>query len=188
MKQQFLGLGFAVLFLANCASAPSQFDISDVPAGAEPFRAAQEAAALCAKDAPDWKAVEARFKASGYARTKNNALDNAARAQKAVVLEAVDSDVVVLIGASTELSGERSGACIISLPGMTPQQSYELALPWVRKYGAVTNAERGQGLSKKAVQAWGAVGERRIVYIAAYKSADILQEPGASVRLLIVVR
>ena len=71
---------------------------------------------------------------------------------------------------------------------MTPQQSYRLALPWVAKYDALTNEERGQGLSANAIQAWGRLEEDRIVYIAAYKTWDVLEVPGTAVRLLYIQR
>jgi len=76
------------------------------------------------------------------------------------------------------------GACIVGLEGMTAQQSFELAQPWVRKFDARTNAERGQGLAENAVQAWGTLDDMRVVYISAYKTWDVLGVPGAAARLL----
>ena len=105
------------------------------------------------------------------------------KSQRAVILEKPGTDVVVLLGAS---GGE--GACIVGLEGMTPQQSFELAKPWVKTFGVRTNAERGQGLAKNAVEAWGTIEENRIVYIAAFKTWDVLDVPGAAARLLYIQR
>jgi len=53
------------------------------------------------------------------------------------------------------LVGSRGGegACIFGLKDMTPQQSYERALPWVGEYGAPTNEERGHGLADDVFEA-----------------------------------
>lgn len=174
---RFTGLAIAAV-LAGCSATVST---SPAPAPAHQFSAAKSAASLCASEAPNWEAVENAFLANGFVETKKTRLQTG---RNEIFLEDEDSDVLVLIG-----SKGKEGACIVGLPGMTPQQSYELALPWVRKYGAVSNADRGQGLSKKAVQAWAAFDDSRNVYIAAYKEwREVLNVPGASARLLMTTK
>ena len=55
------------------------------------------------------------------------------RTQRAVILEKSGTDVIVLLGSR---GGE--GACIVGLKGMTPEQSFELAQPWVEKFDGKT--------------------------------------------------
>lgn len=81
-----------------------------------------------------------------------------------------------------------AACCIVGLEGMTPQQSFQLAEPRARKFDAQTNAERGQGLVSNAVQAWASIGESRGVYVAAYKTWEVLDSRGAAARLLYVQR
>lgn len=177
---RFTGLAIAAV-LAGCSATVDNSMISTSPAPADQLSAAKSAASLCASKAPNWEAVESAFLANGFVETTDLRLK---ALRDAVILEDEDSDVLVLIG-----SKGKEGACIVGLPGMTPQQSYELALPWVRKYGAVSNADRGQGLSKKAVQAWAAFDDSRNVYIAAYKEwREVLNVPGASARLLMTTK
>lgn len=101
-------------------------------------------------------------------------------------LQSASSEVIAIVGRD---GPER--VCIVGLKNMTPAQSYELAQPWVRQFGALTNAERGQGLSDKVVQAWASLRSDRKVYVAAYKSwaarrSPFPRGPGASVRLIYI--
>ena len=173
----------ATPILFGCDAPVNESLISTSPAGAQQFAAAKNAAANCARNAPDWAAVEIALKRAGYSETSDDRLRAIQRDQKAVILEAPDTDVIVLVG-----SAGREGACIVGLKDMTPQQSYELALPWAKKYGALTNEERGQGLADDAIQAWGSLEDDRIVYIAAFKTWDVLDVPGAAARLLYIQR
>lgn len=178
------GLFFLPIFaLVSCDASVDQDLISEVPVSALQFSDAQKAAGICGRNAPNWMGAEEALKANGYVETTDERLSNIQRTQRAVILESSDSDVLVLLGSR---GGE--GACIIGMNGMTPQQSVELALPWVRQFDAKTNADRGQGLAKNAVQAWGVLEENRIVFIAAFKTWDVLDAPGAAARLLYVER
>lgn len=171
------------IFLVGCDEPVNEKLVSKTPVSSQQFLAAKNAAATCSRHAPNWGAVESAFKGIGYKETTDVRLKAIQSAKKSVILEAGDSDVVVLVGSR---GGE--GACIVGMRGMTPQQSYELALPWVKKYRAQTNKERGQGLANNAVQAWGVLEENRIVYIAAYKTWDIFDVPAAAARLLYIQR
>ena len=173
----------AAFLLTGCDTPVNDTLVSQAPAPAQNFAEARKAAAVCARHAPNWGSAETSLKAAGFAETKDRRLKAVARAQNAVILENPAADAVVLIG-----SRGSEGACIVGLRGMTPQQSYKLAEPWARKFGARTNAERGQGLAQNAEQAWGTIEENRIVYIAAYKTWDVLAAPGAAARLLYIKR
>lgn len=72
---------------------------------------------------------------------------------------------------------------MVGVEGMTPEQSYQLALPLVAYFEATSNTELGQGLTPNAVEAWRAAGATTPVFIAAYKTWDVLGVPGAAVRL-----
>ncbi|MEP5732249.1 MAG: hypothetical protein ABJL67_23105 [Sulfitobacter sp.] len=171
------------LLLAGCAKPVNQKLVSTTPATPQQFSEAKSAASVCGRHAPNWVAASTALKAKGYTETKNARLASIQRAQRAVILENSGTDVIVLLGSRGD-----EGACFVGLAGMTPQQSFELAQPWVKKFDARTNAERGQGLAKNAVQAWGTLEEKRIVYVAAYKTWDVLDAPGAAVRLLYIQR
>ncbi|WP_321830003.1 hypothetical protein [Thalassovita sp.] len=183
MKLTHLFLVFFSVLLAACDAPVDQKMVSTVPASAQQFSEAQKAAAVCGRHAPNWVAASQSLKSIGYHETEDPRLASIQKSQRAVILEKTGTDVVVLLGAS---GGE--GACIVGLEGMTPQQSLELAKPWVKTFGVRTNAERGQGLAKNAVEAWGTIEENRVVYIAAFKTWDVLDAPGAAARLLYIQR
>ncbi|MEL6466499.1 MAG: hypothetical protein AAFQ58_16155 [Pseudomonadota bacterium] len=183
MKPAVMSLVAVILLLSGCDTAVNQTLVSTTPATPQEFSEAKSAASVCGRHAPNWVAASTALKAEGYAETEDPRLASIQRAQRAVILEKPGIDVVVLLGAR---GGE--GACIVGLEGMTPQQSFELAQPWVKKFDARTNAERGQGLAKNTVQAWGTLEEKRIVYIAAFKTWDVLDAPGAAARLLYIQR
>lgn len=144
---------------------------------------AQQAAQICAQNAPNWVDVENALKVSGFAETQDERLTEIARAQRAAILENASEQVVVLVGSR---GGE--GACIVGARGMTPQQSFQLASPWAEQFDLQTNEERGQGLANNAVQAWGRIDDTGVIFTAAYKTWDVLDEPGAAARLLMTVR
>jgi len=178
-----IGLTIALLGLMGCNSQINEAMISDEPVPASQIRAASTAAKVCARHAPNWGQVEFALKSQGYSETDDDSLAAAAKRTKSVFLEDVNSDVVVQLGSSGS-----EAACLIGVPGLTPTQSYQLALPWVDQFDLLTNEERGQGLSAKAVQAWGRLDEERIVYVAAYKAWDVFEVPGAAVRLIYISR
>lgn len=182
-SKSLMSLTLALGVLAACDTPVDPEMISTTPAPQAQFVAAQQAAATCLDLAPDWAAAEQAFRAQGFVETTDPTLVEVQRRQRAVILGAPNSDVVLLLGSR---GGE--GACLVGLPGMTPQQSMELALPWVEQFDLQTNAERGQGLAANAQQAWGRISEDQIVFVAAYKTWDILDEPGAAARLLMILR
>jgi len=173
----------SLTFVSSCQKAVDVSMISASPASSEQFAMAQQAARVCAQHGSDKEAQLAGFQNQGFAKSTDSRLSAIAKNQKSHILEKSGSDVVVQIGAR---GGE--AACIIGLKGMTPQQSFALAQPWVKKYGALTNQERGQGLANDVVQAWGKLEDERIVYIAAYKTWDVLDVPGAAARHLYINR
>ena len=127
------------------------------------------------------------FEALGYRSA--NAPDTSSRTQLAgggtrVVIPTVSHDtgeVIVQAG---------GGYCYVGLRGMTPDQSFRLAQPLVREFGATTNAENDQGLSEHVVQAW-QVRNTSVptVLIAAHRTwpwdrGNWPQVPGAAVTLI----
>lgn len=183
MKSSFFAMAAFILFLSGCNPEVDDALVSATPATAQQFSTAKLAAKACAESVPDLFEAEFALKRVGFTFTEDERLKSIQSALKATIMEAPEKGVVVLLGSR---GGEN--ACFVGLKGMTAQQSIELAIPWVKKYGALTNAEKGQGLAKNAAQAWSSFNERRNVYIAAYKTWDILDEPGAAARLLYLKR
>lgn len=142
----------AQMLVSSCAGIPpvNTNTISNSPAGANAFAEARKAVRACA-GLPDAKAMFDRFEAIGYRSPE--APDSASRTnlpsgKTRIVVPAVSHDdgkVIVQAGA---------GYCYVGLRGMTPQQSFLLAQSLVKRFGATTNAENGQGLSDNVVQAW----------------------------------
>ncbi|MEM8978879.1 MAG: hypothetical protein AAGD04_05305 [Pseudomonadota bacterium] len=172
------------VLLLGCGVSVDEDLISTQPAPKLEFVEARKAAALCAKHAPDWAALEEAFKSAGYAKSKDPRLAGFARSTGTAVLDKANTGMRVLVGEKND----QEGACIIGLEGMTPEQSFALAQPWVGAFEAVTNAERGQGLSQNAAQAWASFEAERIIYIVAYKTWNVLFQPGAAVRLIYIER
>ena len=151
------------------------------PATPQQFNEAQNAVSICGRHAPDWDAISNALNEVGYTATENPRFISIQKSQAAEILEKQETGVVVLLG-----SRGREGACIVGLEGMSPPQGLELAQSWVKRFAALTNAERGQGLARNVVQAWGAKDKERIVYIAAYNSWDVIENRGAAARLLYI--
>lgn len=181
MRKAFAILA-VIAALAGCNTTSSK-GISESPAPPLEIKSAARAVAVCARHAPDWAAAEAEFLKRGFAETRNLRLVAAGERNGSVFLQDNSSGVLVQLG-----SARGEGACLVGLPSLTPDQSYRLALPWVKQYDLATNAERGQGLSSRAVQAWGRMDSDQAIYVAAYKTWDALEAPGAAVRLLIAAR
>lgn len=183
MKSAVMFVAAATLLISGCDTPVNQKLVSTNPATPQQFSEAKNAATVCGRHAPNWVSASTALKSGGDTETENARLVSIQRTQRAVILENSGTDVIVLLGSR---GGE--GACIVGLKGMTPQQSFELAQPWVEKFDGKTNSERGQGLAKNAVQAWATIEEERIVYIAAYKTWDVLDVPGAAARLFYIQR
>lgn len=166
--------------LAGCAPPVDESQISYFDAPLARFAVAQKAVSLClgTSDGLVWAAREDWFRANGFQDAMFESEDQDISDVRAVVLIHPESDVVVQLGKN----GGRSG-CTVGLKGMSPQQAYELALPLVAHFGAVSNTDLGQGLTPNAIQAWRASGPGYPIFIAAYKTWDILESPGAAVWL-----
>ncbi|MEO1177727.1 MAG: hypothetical protein AAFV87_11330 [Pseudomonadota bacterium] len=146
--------GLAALVLAGCDAPERTPPVSDTPVPADVFTLAQQTAAACAEHLPDWEAVVDELTNGAFLESSDPAMRAAARANGGVVIEAADGDLVVAIsGTRARRSGKRETLCFIGAVGMTPDQAFDLAQPWVRRFDLQTNAERGQGLSSDAVQA-----------------------------------
>lgn len=171
------------LALAACNTTVDQTMISQAPIPSGQIAYARKAVEICGSHVPNMQNAQDALLANGYRETTDERLANIRRTQRVTILENDNSNVIVLLG-----SQGRRNICVVGLEGLTPQQSYSLALPWVKKFDAQTNAERGQGLSNNASQAWGVIEEERIVNIVAYKTWDILDAPGAAVRLIHIKR
>lgn len=180
---------FCLLFvlLSGCVSRPpvDLTTISKSPVGAKAFAEAKRAIRACA-GLPDSKRMFDNFEAIGY--RSPHAPDFASKTalpggKTKVVVPTVwysNGDLFIQAGI---------GYCYVGLRGMTPEQSYQLALPLVAKYGATTNKENGQGLSDHVVQAWRVqdIGPPTVL-IAAHKTwpsgrGRWPSEPGAAVTL-----
>lgn len=183
MKSLALFLALLSLAACNTSVAPDPDKISALPAAASHMNLARQAAKACGTHAPDYIATATTLKKLGFRSAQDPRLASIDARFPGNIYEAQGGAVVVQLG-----SVGRENGCLVGAKGMTPEQAYDLALPWVEKFGALTNAERGQGLSKKAVQAWGSLTEDRIVYIAAYKAWDLLDTPGAMARLIYIVK
>ena len=119
-----------------------------VSAPPQDISVARQAAGICARHLPDIDAAHAAFIASGYSESTQPTL-TAQRGGR--FLSPGDDSALVLLARQG-----RESICYVGAPGLSPQQAHDLAQPIVAKVGAKTNAERGQGLSRKLVQAWAA--------------------------------
>lgn len=167
-----------VMLLAGCAPSVDEKLISYFPAPADQIALAEDAVDICGRTPKAYQFREALFRSLGFSEPDDPELHIMAKQKRGTVLVKPGSDVVVQLGGD----GGRSG-CIVGVKGMTPQQSFDLALPWVQKYEAVSNEELGQGLTHNAIQAWRTSDEDPTVFIAAYKTWDVLGVPGAAVRI-----
>lgn len=169
------------ILLAACNTDVGQHEISAKPLPQAQMSVASRATSICAKHAPNDEGAIEDFLVNGFHPTSDKRLVAISNRYAGEILES--GGVVVQVGKQG-----REFGCVIGAVGMTPEQSYNLALPWVSQYNAQTNAERGQGLSKKVVQAWGIHEENRIVYLSALKSWDVLDTAGAAARLIYIER
>lgn len=170
-----------VLTVASaCAPPVDETLISYFGAGETEMAKAREAVDVCMRTALPgaWDTRETMIRNAGYVDATFANPDRDIDDLKGMVLIHPSTETVVHLGAD----GGRGG-CIVGLKGMSPQQSYELALPLVEHFDAVSNTELGQGLTPNAIEARRFWGPGYPIFIAAYKTWDILEEPGAAVRL-----
>lgn len=176
-------LALTISVLVACDEPVDQSQVSTVPVSQQQFSDAQNAAEICGRFAPDMDRTEQVLRSGGYTDAQKEIFVNTARDQRITILESPNSDTIVVL-----LARRIEGLCVVGLEGMTPEQSFQLALPWVEKFGALTNAERGQGLANNAVQAWASSNEDRLINIAAYRTFEGADVSGASVRLIYRIR
>ena len=171
----------AIGALLGCAGIPpvNTDTISQNPATPQRYAAALQAVNICSK-LPDTEAVMSGFEALGYKRTRLvlTTYDGTVTSSDSINSKSTDLKII----ASSE-------GCTIGLEGMTPEQSFQLAQPWVKRFGLVTNESLGQGLSPHAVQAWQfptyphtqiLASAGKTWYVGSGVTSDV---PGASVRL-----
>lgn len=146
MWVRFFGLVCIIFALAGCPGIPdvNTSTISETPASTQRYNAAKEAVRICSRY-PDTEAVLRGFEALGYKRTRFELTTKDGQTLVSESINSQNSDLKIFAS---------SAGCTIGLEGMTPEQSFQLVQPWVRKYGLVTNASLGQGLSPHVVQAW----------------------------------
>lgn len=168
----------AIALLSGCAPQVDETLISYFDAPEQNMSEARRAVDLCLKTSGSWNLREQLFRQARYLDATFEDPERDIDKLRAVVLIQPETDVVVQLGAD----GGKSG-CIVGLKGMTPQQSYELAQPLVAHFGAISNTALGQGLTPNAIEAWRASGTYAPIFIAAYKTWNVLEAPGAAVRL-----
>lgn len=182
MHIKLIGLFSVVMALAGCLGIPpvNTATISENPASAQRYAAARQAVKICSR-LPDTEAVMRGFEALGYKRSRLEFTTNDGRTIVSESINSQNTDLKIIAS---------SQGCTIGLEGMTPDQSFQLAQPWVRKFGLVTNESLGQGLSPHVVQAWQfprfahseiLVSAGRTWHIGSGLSSNV---PGASVRLI----
>ncbi|SHG92667.1 hypothetical protein SAMN05444003_1580 [Cognatiyoonia sediminum] len=162
--------------LIGCAPPVDDELISYFGAPEQDLAVAKNAVEICGNTSP--KAREEAFRNIGFVNATFVNSERSIDDVDGLLLIEPESDVVVKLGQDGGVSG-----CIVGLKGMSPEQSFNLALIWVRKFGAVSNTELGQGLTPNAIEAWRFRGDGFPIFIAAYKTWDLLEEPGAAVRL-----
>ena len=165
------------LFLIACEATVRARDISSVPASSSQFRIAQTAVSICGQNFPGLESTASNLRAAGFQETQNPRFTGISSLQRFIIFEHPDASILV------GLANRGQRVCLVGLEGMTPNQSFSLAQAWVKRYGATTNAENGQGLSSQVVQAWQSANLDRTVFIAALKSFPFFEKPGAAVRL-----
>jgi|GEM_PF-2554831 len=182
----FMGLSVVSGCVSNSTvNTVNTATISSSQASAKAFSKAKRAVQACS-GLPNSKKMFDSFEAIGYRSTL--APDFASRTElpggktRVVVPNVRYNDGELIVQAGLDY-------CYVGLRGMTPAQSYQLALPLVQRYGATTNEENGQGLSARVVQAWRVQDHGTpSVLIAAHKTwprdrGTWPSEPGSAVTL-----
>ena len=181
MQKRVFLLLLASVLVSGCMS--DQERIIANPAPDARIAEGERAAALCQQNMPNTAATETALISSGFVKGKEEST-GAGALNFANSYTSADGTVVTTVGSQ----GSNEKLCLIRIAGMTPEQSVTLAQPWVQEYGALTNAERGQGLSRDAAQAWGSVESDRIIYISAIKNWRADEIPGGAVRMIHIQR
>ena len=178
------GLVALIVLAAACDPRVDEELISYFGAPDAEFAEAKRSAGICGATAFNSDIRPALFLNAGYVKPTDEYLQKMAMERDALILTKPGTGVVVQLGGDASLGGKSDRGCIVGLSGMSPQQSYELALPWAEQFSAPTNAELGQGLARNAIEVWNLYGDGFIVRIAAYKTWEILGEPGAAARIV----
>ena len=170
----------SVVILAACAPTVDQALISTQPAAATTISVAQNAVDICSQTPSDRLMTANTLTSNGFKPASLDHFPNLQNLQnRTLAFEAAGGEVLVIVA-----TDGNETACLVGGHDITPEQSFALAQPWVEKFDALTNAERGQGLSNLVVQAWASFTDERNVYISATKTWDVLEGPGSAVRLI----
>ncbi|WP_299722115.1 hypothetical protein [uncultured Tateyamaria sp.] len=180
MRNSLWIIALAIMSLAACVSAPPPGKISDTPVAQGTLSVAEQAVDICGRTFPNVNRALDGMLGAGFEETEERYEDGGKE------LDDASRQVRVQLGEQRADRGRKSYVCLISVIGMTPEQGFALVQPWVQRYGAITNAEAGQGLSPRAVQAWQSMTPARIAFISASKANETFREAGASVRLIII--
>ena len=175
LKTAYFGAVSSVLML-GCAPPVNEELISYFGAPEANFEVARDAVERCAEYGP-WTREKA-FRNTGFVNATFVNSERTIEDVDGLLLIEPESNVVVKLGQDGGVSG-----CIVGLKGMSPEQSFDLARIWVREFGAVSNTELGQGLTPNAIEAWRVSVDGFPIFIAAYKTWDLLEEAGAAVML-----
>ncbi|MBY5935476.1 hypothetical protein KUV51_20885 [Tateyamaria omphalii] len=172
-------IAIAAMGLAACVTPPPAGKISDTAISQTTLSVAAQAVDICGRTFPNVTGTAEALQQAGFSET-------AERFENGKELDDPSRQVRVQVGERPAGGGRKEHVCLISVIGMTPEQGFALAQPWVQRYGAITNAEAGQGLSPRAIQAWRSQTRDRIVFIAARKANNAFRQAGASVRLIFI--
>lgn len=170
MFRKLGGIALLVLAVSGCGGVPelNTATISEQPASKRNLSRAKQVVSACAQ-LPDTARAFRQLQSLGYKRSSGNVkLPNG-------------NDLVLTNGATVKFDEVSfndndlkftvsSTGCVVGVRDMTPAQSLALAQPLAQKFKAPTNAERGDGLSPHAVQAWNVFEPDRQINIVAYKT------------------
>lgn len=168
--------------VSACADAPvlNTETISSTPASARNIAKARQIANICSRF-PNRDAVFDGLQALGHTSGQLRiVLNNGKELVGGRTVQFDDGKVIATV------SEEH---CFIGLRDMTPDQSFALANTWAKHFDLQTNAESGQGLSDRVVQAWRAkTNPGTQILVAAHKTwphqgSPWPKEPGAAITL-----
>ena len=179
MKRLRQSVCVAVIAVSGCDPAVDTSLISRTPAPAAAVERAETALAICARNLQDYAETVRLIAAAGFAETRSSILAEPQSRFRFRSFASARHGVEITI-----VQQDRENLCLVGVDDLTPAQSFDLAAPVAEMFGAVTNAERDNGLANNAVEAWALFGPDRNLYIAAYKTWAPLGQPGAAVRLI----
>jgi len=180
-----LGSCFAVIVavaLSACVGVPAlnTETISSTPASKNGIAKVRRFASICSRF-PNRDAVFQGFQAMGHPSGQIHiVLDNGKELVGGRSVQFDDGEVIVSVNEEQ---------CFIGLRSMTPDQSFALAKIWATHFDLITNAEAGDGLSDRVVQAWRAKTYPGVqILVAAHKTwpnqgSPWPKEPGAAITL-----